>query len=43
MAGVKLGDAATPLPFAAATGLLAVVAVLIALIAMRTSLNADIT
>jgi hypothetical protein len=43
MAGVKLGDAATPLPFAAATALLAVVAVLTALIAIRTSLNADIT
>jgi hypothetical protein len=43
MAGAKLGDAPTPLPFAAATTLLAVVAVLTALIAIRTSLNADIT
>jgi hypothetical protein len=43
MAGVKLGDAATPIPFAAATALLAAVGLLIALIAIRTSLNADIT
>jgi hypothetical protein len=42
MAGVKLGDAATPIPFAAATALLVVLAVLIALIAIRTSLNTDI-
>jgi hypothetical protein len=43
MAGVKLGDAATPLPFAAAIALLAAVAVLIGLLAIRTTLKADIT
>ena len=43
LAGAKLGDEKTPLPFIAAAGLLIGIAVVISVIATRTSLNADIT
>ncbi len=43
LAGAKLEAGATPLPFAAATALVAAVAALVSLIAARTTLNADVT
>jgi ABC-2 type transport system permease protein len=43
LAGAELGAGTTPLPFVAATALVAAVAALISIIAARTTLNADIT
>jgi ABC-2 type transport system permease protein len=43
MAGVKLGNATTSLPLAAALALLAVLVALMSVVASRTTLNADIT
>jgi ABC-2 type transport system permease protein len=43
LAGAKLGSETTPLPFAAAAALVAGVAVLVSLVAARTTLNADVT
>lgn len=43
MAGTKLGSEGSPLPFAAATALLAIVVVLTSVVATRTTVTADIT